>query len=220
MKVLIAEDDAVSRKLLEEVLMQWDYEVITACDGNEAWELLKMPNAPELVILDRMMPGMDGIEICKKIRQMETNDVSYIILLTVLDRKENIVEGLEAGANDYITKPFDHNELRARIKVGQRVVELQRVLNEREKLSGAIEMAGAVCHEFNQPLQVIMGYAEMLLFDVSSTSELKLKINEIKKSSVKLGKLIRKLQKITQYKTKDYIGTTKIIDIDRASIET
>jgi DNA-binding response OmpR family regulator len=219
MKVLITEDDAVSRMHLEKVLKKLDFEVITAYDGNGAWELLQKPGAPRLVILDRMMPGLGGVEICRRLRRMETDDMSYIILLTAFDSKEDIVEGLDAGANDYVVKPFDHEELRARIKVGQRVVELQRAFIERKKLSGAIEMAGAVCHDFNQPLQVIMGYTDMLLMNITSASEQWQKINEIKKSTVKLGKLTRKLQQITLYKTKDYIGTTKIIDIDRASVE-
>ena len=218
MKVLIAEDDIMSRKLLEKILIKWNYTVISACDGNDAWTKLNTPDAPQLVVLDWMMPGMDGVELCRKLRKSKNNSSMYIILLTALKGKKNIVEGLDAGANDYVTKPFDYDELQARIKVGRRVVELQRLLIEREKLNSIVEMAGAVCHEFNQPLQVIMGYTDILLFEESVDSEYKATLNEIRQSSEKLKDLTSKLRNITQYKTKKYIGITKIVDIEKSAI--
>lgn len=125
MKILIADDDTTSRRVLECNLQRWDYEVITAADGNEAWEILMRPDAPKLALLDWMMPGIDGVEICRRYRQLKGNDSAYLILLTTLARKNNIVEGLTAGADDYITKPFDRDELHARLRVGQRVLDLQ-----------------------------------------------------------------------------------------------
>lgn len=135
MKILVAEDDLTSRLILKNVLLKWGYEVVAAADGNEAWDLLQQEDAPPVAVLDWMMPGMDGVDICRKIRETEQPDQPfYIILLTGRDTKEDIVEGLDAGANDYITKPFDNKELRARISVGQRVAELQMDLarNNRE----------------------------------------------------------------------------------------
>lgn len=134
MKVLVAEDDVTSRLVLEAALRQWGYIVVSACDGDEAWTVLHSEDAPRLAVLDWMMPGMDGIEICKGLRKQETSDPTYIILLTALDRKEDIVAGLDAGADDYVTKPFDRDELRARIQVGQRVVELREALAHRVHL--------------------------------------------------------------------------------------
>jgi len=128
MRVLIAEDDATSRRLLESMLKKWGYDVVVTCDGKEAWAALEADNSPRLVILDWMMPGIDGVELCRLIRRTHTLSPPYIILLTVRDRKEDIVTGLEAGGNDYVTKPFNGNELRARIEVGQRVVGLQSAL--------------------------------------------------------------------------------------------
>jgi DNA-binding response OmpR family regulator len=130
-KVLIAEDDLTSRKLLEGVLKKWEFEVVSTRDGKEAWAAFQAEGAPRLAILDWMMPGLDGVELSRRIRRLETRDPAYIILLTALEQAENIVTGLDAGANDYVTKPFNSDELRARIRVGQRVLELQSSLAER-----------------------------------------------------------------------------------------
>lgn len=126
MKILVAEDDLTSRLILQNILVKWGYDVVVTADGNEAWSELIKEDAPPVAVLDWMMPGMDGVDICREIRKIEKPDQPlYIILLTGRDTKEDIVAGLDAGANDYITKPFDNEELRARVSVGQRVAELQ-----------------------------------------------------------------------------------------------
>jgi DNA-binding response OmpR family regulator len=130
-KVLIAEDEIVSRRLLESALPRWGYDVITATDGEEAWTLLQEPDAPTIMVLDWLMPRLDGVEICRRIRAHPRLSSVYIILLTSRAAVEDVVQGLEAGANDYITKPFDAAELRARMQVGVRVVNLQTTLAER-----------------------------------------------------------------------------------------
>ncbi|MFH1277857.1 MAG: response regulator transcription factor [Candidatus Eisenbacteria bacterium] len=131
MRVFIADDDLVSRRTLEVTLKKQGFEVEIACDGKEAWEGLQKENAPKLVILDWMMPHMDGVDLCRKLREIETSEPVYIILLTAKSEKSDIIEGLEAGASDYLVKPFDPGELRARIGVGCRVVELQHTIAER-----------------------------------------------------------------------------------------
>lgn len=131
MNVLIAEDDSISRRLLQAALVRWGYEVVVTTDGQEAWKILQAPEPPSLLVLDWLMPHMDGIEICREIRRTENLKSAYIILLTSRGSKEDIVQGLEAGADDYVTKPFDHGELRARVQVGARVVSLQKDLAER-----------------------------------------------------------------------------------------
>ena len=131
MKVLIAEDETVSRRLLEATLVRWGYEVVVASDGVEAWEALQGDDGPSLAILDWMMPGMDGLEVCRRIRNRPSSTPPYLILLTAKGRREDIVTGLEAGANDYVTKPFNREELRARVQVGVRMVELQQSLADR-----------------------------------------------------------------------------------------
>ena len=134
MKILIAEDDLISRRMLEAVLTKWNYEVVAASDGLQAWNALQTENPPPLAILDWMMPGMNGVEFCRKLRQTQTHTPTYVILLTSKRQQEDVIEGLEAGANDYIRKPFDRGELRARIQVGERVVELQLALADRVRV--------------------------------------------------------------------------------------
>jgi sigma-B regulation protein RsbU (phosphoserine phosphatase) len=128
MKILIADDDLVPRCLLQAALAEWGFEVRAAGDGLEAWEALQGPDAPKLAVLDWVMPGLDGIEVCRRLRERPTQEPVYVILLTSRDAKADIVAGLRSGANDYVTKPFDRDELLARVRVGQTVVELQHSL--------------------------------------------------------------------------------------------
>jgi DNA-binding response OmpR family regulator len=140
-KVLIAEDDPVSRRLLELRLAKWGYEVVSAKDGAEAWELLQTPGAPQLAVLDWMMPTMSGLEVCQKVRAHPGAKNTHLILLTAKNSRKDVVVGLNAGANDYITKPFDVEELHARLSVGERIVELQNSLAERvRELEAALKL--------------------------------------------------------------------------------
>ncbi len=135
MKILIADDSIVSRHLLEATLRKWGYEVVVACDGLEALELMQRENAPNLAILDWMMPGMTGLEVCDRIRQRAREPYTYILLLTSKSQKEDLIEGMDAGADDYITKPFDQHELQVRLRAGRRLVDLQaELLSAREAL--------------------------------------------------------------------------------------
>ena len=128
MNVLIAEDDSTSRLLLRKMLEKWGYEVTVTSNGREAWELLRSDDGPRLAILDWMMPEMDGVEVCRRVRLLETRRPPYIILLTALGEKGHVVTGLEAGADDYVGKPYHSDELRARVDVGRRLVELNAEL--------------------------------------------------------------------------------------------
>ena len=138
MRVIIAEDDAVSRKILETLLRKWGHEVTITEDGEAAWDVLREPGAPSLAILDIMMPGIDGLEVCRRLRQLPNTIPPYVILLTANHGVREIVKGIEAGANDYLSKPYDRDELRVRLQVGVRIVELQTSLAERV---GQLEVA-------------------------------------------------------------------------------
>ncbi len=133
MRVLIAEDDADSFELLATLLNSFGYEVVGVDNGDDAWRVLQRPDRPMLAVLDWLMPGMSGVDICRQLRAQKCDNPTYVILLTSLTSEDNIVEGLEAGADDYITKPFDFFELNARIGVGQRVINLQVSLSSRVK---------------------------------------------------------------------------------------
>ena len=133
MKALIADDDLTYRRMLKALLAKWGYDVLVTSDGDAAWQVLQAPDAPQIAILDWMMPGKDGVEICRQIRESSQSDPKYIILVTSKGGKEDVVSGLDAGADDYITKPFESEELRARVQVGERILRLQSELAARVK---------------------------------------------------------------------------------------
>ncbi len=120
MKVLVAEDDPVARRLLEVILSKWGYEVVTCADGLLAWHFLQQSDAPSLVVLDWMIPGMDGLGLVEHVRKLDT--YIYVIMLTANTHKQSMVAALAAGADEYMTKPFDAQELRIRLKVGERIL--------------------------------------------------------------------------------------------------
>jgi two-component system cell cycle response regulator len=138
-KVLIAEDNAVSAKILQKNIKDWGYEVVLATDGRQAWQALQKEEIG-LAVLDWMMPEINGIELCKKIRQIndsnEDHEYTYIILLTAKDEQKDLIRGFSAGADDYITKPFKNLELKARLKTGKRLIDLQRQLQEQANRDG------------------------------------------------------------------------------------
>ena len=131
MRILIAEDDFTSRRLLAAVLVKSGHEVVETVDGAAAWEVLRQPGAPQLAILDWMMPEMDGLEVVRRVRALQSPQPPYLIMLTAKSEKADIIRGLAAGANDYLAKPFDSGELRARVEVGNRLIEMQAALAAR-----------------------------------------------------------------------------------------
>ena len=135
MKVLIADDSATSRELLRRALSGWGYEVVMAEDGEQAWEILAQPDPPPMAVLDWVMPNMTGPDVCRKVRENRREPYTYLLLLTSKNTKDETVEGLEAGADDYIVKPFDQHELKGRLRVGKRIIDLQmELLQAREEL--------------------------------------------------------------------------------------
>jgi two-component system, cell cycle response regulator len=135
MKVLIADDEPVSRRLLELSLSRWGYHVIVASDGLEVSRILKQADAPKLLILDWLMPGMDGVQLCRQIREAQSEAYTYVLLLTSKRAKDDVVEGLESGADDYLTKPFDPQELKVRLRTGRRILHLMdQLVTAREAL--------------------------------------------------------------------------------------
>ena len=134
--ILVAEDDPVSRRIIERCLREWGYSVVLAQDGTRAWDVLQSNDAPSLLILDWMMPGLDGLELCRRIRCQAHTRYRYVLLLTAKDQKDDVVAGLEAGADDYLTKPFHVSELGARLRTGLRILHLEdRLMRVQEELN-------------------------------------------------------------------------------------
>jgi CheY-like chemotaxis protein len=136
MRILLAEDDLVSRRALQLTLQRWGYEVIAVADGDAAWATLQREPTPPLALIDWVMPGMDGIEVCRKARARPHAAPAYLILISAKSATEDVVTGLESGADDYIAKPVDLPELQARLRVGSRLVELQQNLADRVRELG------------------------------------------------------------------------------------
>jgi diguanylate cyclase (GGDEF)-like protein len=175
MRVLIADDNQMSRVLLRSSVERWGYEVVLAANGLDAWEILAQPDAPPMAILDWVMPDVTGPELCRRVRETHREPYTYILLLTSKNTKNDTVEGFEAGADDYIIKPFDDNELRMRLRAGQRIVDLQmKLMQAREELreraskdlltmlpnrsaiSAALEREVSRCHRDNRTCGIIL----------------------------------------------------------------
>lgn len=133
MRILIADDDAFYRHSLRKALERWGYEVIMASDGNEALSMLFGPNPPSLTILDWIMPGRDGIDVCRRVRERKGDHYAYLVLVTAKGEKKDVIAGLEAGADDYLIKPFDFEELRVRLQSGQRIIGLHSALAMKQR---------------------------------------------------------------------------------------
>jgi sigma-B regulation protein RsbU (phosphoserine phosphatase) len=131
MRVLVAEDSFASLSRLAYLISEWGFEVVTAGNGTEAWQAFQEVEPPPLGVLDWMMPGLDGLEVCRRVRDDNRLRSTYLVLLTARVDQEDIVAGLEGGADDYLTKPVNPSELRARLQTGQRIVSLQQNLAER-----------------------------------------------------------------------------------------
>jgi len=151
--IVVADDDPISRRLIERSLTKWGYDVIVACDGEEALKVFNYTDAARIAILDWMMPKVDGIEVCRQIRRRTSQPYVYIILLTAKTQREDLLQGLEVGADDYITKPFDANELKARLRVACRIIDLQEELLSMQK-----ELRVQATHDF------LTGLPNRLLF--------------------------------------------------------
>jgi signal transduction histidine kinase len=202
-KVLIAEDNPFYVCMIEASLKGWGYEVVTARDGEQAWRLLSAEDPPKLAVVDWLMPGLDGLELCRRVRAARRDEPTYLIMLTAKGGKENVIAGLTAGADDYICKPFDLDELRTRVQVGRRIVTLQASLAARVRelesaLSGAQKMeavgrlAGGVAHDFNNLLTVIISGSDILLERLSDGGQREF-VEMIKQAGERGASLTRQL---------------------------
>lgn len=217
MQILIAEDDPISQTLLQKTLDGWGHQVHVCHNGVQALEVLSQPTTPRLAILDWMMPKLSGPNVCRQMRQFKHGPTVYIIMLTVRDKREDLIEGLDAGADDYMTKPFNRQELKARLKVGERVLRLQDTLLEAERTRIAIQTAGATAHEINQPLTVARGRLDLLLMRLEKDFPYYEDIEAVQLAAKQIEKIVKDMSNIRQFVSKSYINGVDIIDIEASS---
>ncbi len=203
MKILIAEDALVSRRLLERHLQTWGHEVVAATDGAEAWQLFGTDEFP-IVISDWMMPEIDGLELVRRIRASERPGYVYIILLTAKSETEDLVAGMEAGADDFMGKPFERDELRVRLRAGERIIQLEKTLAQQnrelretqaaliqsEKLASLGQLAAGMAHEINNPLAYVTNNLAVLRRDMQALMDV---LNTYRKGCESLATLTHDL---------------------------
>ncbi len=215
--VFVVDDSPVSTKVISRMLKKnSDYYSVKILDGPECIKKAKEVK-PDLILLDIQMPGMNGIEVCKVLRKDEQTYDIPVIFVTASTDNETLKEAFESGGTDYVRKPVNKIELLARIKSVLIQKKLEKRLMEKEKLNGVLEMAGGICHDLNQPMQVVSGYSELLLMDMGKENSAYPYIKMIKEQTDEMGSITRKLMRITKYETKDYIEGSRIIDIDKAA---
>ena len=160
MKLLIADDELTTRALLKSCVIKWGYTVVEARDGLEAMTLLRSQEPPRIAVLDWMMPGLDGVEICSRLQQKNNEQLTYTILLTCKSEKEDVVHALDQGAHDFLSKPVHVGELKSRISVGKRLIEANDRLLELDRLKDRFLRIAA--HDLKNPLGFIISMTELL----------------------------------------------------------
>jgi CheY-like chemotaxis protein len=215
-RVLVVDDNPVNVRLVQAILEKEGYDTLSAMDGPSAIEAARTEN-PDLALMDIFMGEMNGLDACRVIKQDKDTREIPVIFVTGNTEDAILQRAFESGGTDYVRKPVNRVELLARI----RSVLTQRMLAEKtveqEKLQGVLEMAGAVCHEMNQPLQAVTWATELLLREIPEEDRLSSAARDINRNIERIGEITRKLQGITRYETMKYVGNTKIIDIERAS---
>ena len=215
-RILLVDDVPRNLQLLGKILNDKGYPTAFALDGERALEMIAADRY-ELVLLDVMMPGMDGFEVCRRMKSKpETREIP-VIFLTARTEPESVVEGFEAGAVDYVTKPFHARELLARVSTQERLRAAERERVDREALQAILELAGAVCHEFNQPLQIISGAAELMRHRENIDAATRDDLKRVTEAVDRLGKLTRKLGGITRRESREYLAGSRILDLDRSA---
>ncbi len=233
--ILLVDDKPKNLFALKTILEKPEYDILTATSGNDALSML-LEHDILLAILDVQMPGIDGFEIAKMMKNNKKTKYIPIIFVTGINKEKKYkFKGYEVGAVDYLVKPIDpdilsrkvdvfvtlklaQNDLKKTVTDLETEIKRRKLIEEelllKERLEGVIEMAGTVCHEFTQPLQIISGYSDLILMDIEEQNDLHQKVYKIKEQVKRITKLIQKLVGITRYETKSYLGKTKIIDLD------
>jgi DNA-binding response OmpR family regulator len=214
--VLVVDDDPHSKTLLEKILSERDLEVLSADNGYKALELLRGGPAVDLIISDWMMPAMDGVQLCAEVKSREELRQIYFILLTSRELTEDKVRALNAGVDDYLTKPCHQDELVARIRAGLRIRQLQSEVLLLEKNMAILQVAATAGHEINNPLTGIFGYMDLMQEAVKSGAESAVLLGYLEKMSrqaVRVRDIVAKLSSLREVHSKPYFGKQEILDL-------
>ncbi|MBL1212567.1 MAG: response regulator [Ignavibacteriae bacterium] len=215
-RVLVVEDEPETRYILDRLLTKNNFDVITAENGEEALEKIKT-KPPKVIIADWTMPVMDGIELCKIIKQNDQYKSVYYIILTARVLIEDRVKGLDIGADDFLTKPVENEELLARIRAGVRIFNLQNELKKVEHTKALIEMACTIGHQINNPLSSLMMSLQNIEdeIDITNNENVKYDLEVIQKSAVKIKKLTADLTQLQNPEVIDYTSDNKMIKLNK-----
>ncbi|MDB4914621.1 MAG: response regulator receiver sensor signal transduction histidine kinase [Gemmatimonadetes bacterium] len=219
MRVLFADDDVIARTLLAAVLADLDHDVTIADNGEAAWESFQRDPAP-LVVLDINMPGLDGLEVCRRIRGHDAGRETFVLIVTARDGRDDLVSVLEAGADDYVTKPSSPENLRARLEIAKRRIAQDTARRAAEAelarsrwLAGIGETTIALEHEINNPLSALLGHAELLMMDKGLTEDQYEQLHIIQEQAARIAQVVRRLAKLKNPQSVEYLAGSMMIDL-------
>jgi len=223
MRVLFADDDVVSRTLLAAVLTHVGHESCSASDGGEAWELFQSEPVP-LVILDLSMPVLDGLEVCRRIRAQAAGRETFVLVVTARDAREDLTEVLDAGADDYVSKPSSPENLQARLAIAERRIAQEEARRAAEAelararwLAGIGETTIALEHEINNPLSALLGHAELLLMDRALTDDQRRQLELVRAQAARIADIVRHLAKLKNPRSVEYPSGARMIDLSTST---
>ena len=225
MRVLFADDDAVARALLGAVLADLGHEIVVAEDGEKAWQLFQDEPVP-LVVLDINMPGLDGLTVCRLIREHEAGRATFVIMVTARDGRDDLRAVLAAGADDYVSKPSSPENLRARLEIaGQRVVQnaasraAELELARSRWLAGIGETTIAIEHEINNPLSALLGHAELLLMYEGLSADQMDSLRIIQEQAARIADVVRRLARLKNPQSVEYLAGSRMLDLGMRPID-
>lgn len=221
MRVLFADDDVISQTLLAAVLTHLGHESRGARDGGQAWELFQAEPVP-LVVLDVMMPVLDGLEVCRRIRAHPAGRATFVLVVTARDGRDDLAEVLDAGADDYVSKPSTPENLRARLAIAARRIAQEEARRAAEAelararwLAGIGETTIALEHEINNPLSALLGHAELLLMDRDLRADQRAELQTVREQAARIAEVVRRLAKLKNPKSVEHRSGARMIDLSK-----
>jgi DNA-binding response OmpR family regulator len=219
MRVLLAEDDDFMRLLVEAVLRAVGHDVLATTNGEEAWEAFQRER-PRMAILDWQMPVLDGLEVCRRIREVDPDRMTTIIVVTARDANEDLFRALDAGVDDYVVKPVTPEQLQARLTIAERRMgqddlrrEMERRLAEAQRLAGIGETTLALQHEINNPLAALLGNAALISSGLVRDDEATACLQVIVEQAQRIGAVVKKLATMRNLQSVEYVQGSRMIDL-------